>query len=369
MCLSGSLAADKLPFSFSELRFVTLAYCLSHVGMGQRSYNVATWRRVGLWVGAEWQVGCRVGEDSAGGNAGRGREGGLWGGCAHGGAPPQDGRLIKGRNYPLRRCRLFPRCVFRHLQQRNHVRRRRHRAACAEARRRCPGWRRSSRRRRFRRPQLCHRRGRRRVRRCRLVLRCGHRAASGVGRRKGPCSSPLLSPPRRQPLVLPPCSKPTRPRAPSPLFWCAELGHRRAPGGAAAGSSFVGTGGETTKCSPVPPCARQPSCPGRRVLPSGRRTLSMAGAPHTGSAARLAAAGGGGATPTVHPSHPGSGRRPGAWRSFGGAERLNQRRCPFLEGAVRGEDQSRGGAWAGPAGEPGGRAAPPGDADRAEVWG
>ena len=31
MCLSGSPAADKVPLFFFEFRFVTLAYCPSHV--------------------------------------------------------------------------------------------------------------------------------------------------------------------------------------------------------------------------------------------------------------------------------------------------------------------------------------------------
>jgi len=253
LCLSGSPAADTVPFVFFELRVMTLAYCLSHVGMGQRSCSVASWRRVGLWVGAEWQVGCSVKEDSAGGDAGRTRDGGRWGGFAHTGAPPPDGWLKKRRNCAPRRCCLFRCCVCRHHKRRNRVRRRRQRTACSEARRRRPVWLRSSRRRRCLRLHFRHRPGCRPGRRRRFVRRCGHRSTRGAWRRKGPCGSPCFG---------------DRPLEGSP--WCWRLGrsrryrvrhlrlsgarkraHRLAPDGAAAGSSVVGAGGATIKCYPV----------------------------------------------------------------------------------------------------------------------
>ena len=130
----------------------------------------------------------------------------------------------------------------------------------------------------------------------------------------------------------------------------------------------MGTGGATTKCTPVPAApAKSPRLGDAigRAAPSRWR----GGAPHPGSAARLAAAVGGGATGTVGTTHAGSGRRPGAWRSGGEAERLNQRRLRRVEGAGCGGAQPGRGAWASREGEPGGEAGPLGDAERAGAWG
>jgi len=71
---------------------------------------------------------------------------------------------------------------------------------------------------------------------------------------------------------------------------------------------------------------------------------------------------------TVGATHAGSGRRPGARRSGGEAERLIQWRLRRVEGAGCGGAQPGTGAWESRAWEPGGAAGPLGAAERAGAW-
>jgi len=121
----------------------------------------------------------------------------------------------------------------------------------------------------------------------------------------------------------------------------------------------------------APLCPRHPLSPRGWVAPSGglHPPGGATEAPHPGSAARPAAAIAGGATGTVGTTHAGSGRKPGAWRSSGEAEQLNQRRLRRAEGGGCGGAQPGRGAWGSRAGEPGEDAGPLGDAERAGAWG